>query len=51
MENYQNPDWWDDWLKKNYKKQMKLMYQRDRYLRSRAGYLPVFAALWNFLIQ
>ena len=51
MENYHNPEWWDEWLKKNYKKQIKLLYHRDRNLRSRAGYFLFAAAIWNFLIQ
>jgi hypothetical protein len=44
MENYQNPDWWDEWLKKNYKKQMKLLYKRR-------GNPHILVAVWNFIIR
>lgn len=51
MENYHNPEWWDEWLKKNYKKQIRLLYQRDTHMRSGAAYLSFIPAIWNLLIR
>ena len=57
MENYYNPDWWDEWVAKSLKKKARLLNKRVRHLNresdnfARQKYFIILQTMLNKILS